>query len=145
MIDEGLLDMTTWKSAFLTSLPNAALAVYGFDASLKRFCPPSRDPQQLEAAFNSVLKTNRNGPKVTPSEISLRLPPKRKSNKGGTWIYESAIAAVNDMANRPVQATRLIVIFSDGFPTTTSLPEDAAKAARDAGVTIYPVALGHRA
>src|ERR1035441_8655473 len=64
VIDEGLLDMTTWKSAFLTSLPNASLAVYGFDSSLKRFCLPTRDPGKLEAAFNSVLKTSKTGPKV---------------------------------------------------------------------------------
>jgi VWFA-related protein len=144
VVDEGLLDMTVWKNAFLTSLPNASLAVYGFAASLKRFCLPSRDPQQLEAAFNSVLKTSRKGPTVSPVNIMLQLPSKRKSDpRGGTWIYEAVIAAVKDMAAWPGNATHLIVIFSDGFPTTTSVPEDAAKVARDNAVTIYPVALGH--
>ena len=47
------------------------------------------------------------------------------------------------MATWRGRSTRLIVIFSDGFPTTTSVPEDAAKVAGDAGVAIYPVALGH--
>jgi VWFA-related protein len=144
VVDEGLLDMTTWKSAFLISLPEASLAVYGFASRLLRFCPPTREPQQLEAAFNSVLKTSKSGPTVTPVQIPLSLPTKRKSNpNGGTWIYESVIGTVNDMAARPAKSTRLIVIFSDGFPTTTSVPEDAAKVARDAGVAIYPVALGH--
>ena len=144
VVDEGLLDMTAWKSAFLTSLPNASLAVYGFAASLLRFSRPTRDPQQLEAAFNSVLKTSKTGPKVKPVSIPLSLPPKRRPYaSGGTWIYESVIGAVNDMVAWPDKSTRLIVIFSDGFSTTTSVPEDAAKVAREAGVSIYPVALGH--
>ncbi len=143
VVDEGLLDMTTWKSAFLDSLPGASMSVYGFASSLLRFCQPTRDAKQLEAAFNSVLKTGKSGPTVQPVHLALSLPPKRKSNQGGTWIYESVIAAVNDMAAWPGKSTRLIVIFSDGFPTTSSLPEDAAKVARDAGIAVYPVALGH--
>ena len=133
VVDEGLLDMTMWKSAFLDSLPGSSLAVYGFASGLLRFCQPTRDSKQLEAAFNSVLKTSKSGPKVEPVRFTLSLPPKRKSSQGGTWIYESVIAATNDMQAWPGKSTRLIVIFSDGFPTTTSVPEDAAKVARDAG------------
>jgi VWFA-related protein len=144
VVDNGLLDMTTWKDTFLDVLPGTSLAVYGFDSRLLRFCPPSRDARQLAAAFNSVLKTSKSGPKVEPAIIPLSVPPKRKSSMGGTWIYEAVIAAVNEAAAWPGKSTRLILIFSDGFPTTTSLPEDAGKIARDTGIAIYPVALGHQ-
>jgi VWFA-related protein len=144
VIDEGLLDMTTWKSAFLDTLPATSLAVYAFDSRLLRFCKPTRDPKTLEAAFNSVLKTSRARPKIQPIRIPISLPPKRHSNpNGGTWIFESLIGTVDDMTSQPGASSQLIVVFSDGFPTTTSVPEDAAKAARDAGVALYPVALGH--
>jgi VWFA-related protein len=141
--EEGLLDTGLWKSTIMNSLPGASLAVYGFDARLRRFCLPTRDPNLLAAAFNSLLKTSRKDAQVQPELIPISLPPKRKSNQGGTWIYESVIGAVHDMAAWPDKSTRLIIVFSDGFNTTTSLPEDAAGAAREAGIAVYPVALGH--
>jgi len=143
VVEEGLLDMELWKSTLIDSLPGASLAVYGFDAKLRRFCLPTRDTQLLTSAFNSLLKTNRHGPMLRPVNVPISLPSKRKSNQGGTWIYESVIGAVGDMITWQGKSTRLIIIFSDGFNTTTSIPQDAAKVAREAGIVVYPVALGH--
>jgi hypothetical protein len=143
VVEEGLLDTELWKSTLIDSLPGASLAVYGFDAKLSRFCLPTRDTQLLTSAFNSLLKTNRHRPMLRPIDIPISLPPKRKSNQGGTWIYESVIGAVGDMVKWQDKSTRLIIIFSDGFNTTTSIPEDAANVAREAGIGVYPVALGH--
>jgi len=143
VIEEGLLDTELWKNTLIDSLPGASMAVYGFDAKLRRFCLPTRDTQLLTSAFNSLLKTNRRGPMLRPVNVPISLPPKRKSNQGGTWIYESVIGAVGDMVRQEDKSTRLIIIFSDGFNTTTSIPEDAARVAREAGIAVYPVALGH--
>jgi hypothetical protein len=37
----------------------------------------------------------------------------------------------------------MLVVFSDGFPTTNTRPEDAAAVLSELGVTAYPVILGH--
>ncbi len=47
-----------------------------------------------------------------------------------------------DAAGSPASATRLLLVFSDGFPTSTAKPETAVEAAREYGIPVYPVALG---
>lgn len=141
--EEGLLDFVTYKTALLDGLPGVTLAVYGFDASLKRFCRPTRDPAVLTEAFRRI-QNYKTGAKPRPEVIKLSLPPKRKSRNGGTWIYESALAAAKDAASTPGDATRIILMFSDGFATTDAKPKDVTGEISDLGVTIYPVALGHQ-
>src|ERR1017187_65785 len=38
----------------------------------------------------------------------------------------------------------MVLVFSDGFPTTDSGPEDAASLDRELGIPVYPVVLGNR-
>lgn len=140
---EGLLDPLVFKSVLLDGVPNARLAVYGFGATLFRFCRPTRDTAELAGAFQRVLNF-RAGAEPKPVAIHLKLPPKRKTDpRGGTWIYEAVLAAAKDAAAGPGNVTRMLLVFSDGFSTTTSRPEDAATPVSELGIPLYPAVLGH--
>jgi VWFA-related protein len=140
---EGLLDPLVYKSALLDGLDNVRLAVYGFDSNLKRFCRPTRDFNELSSCFNRVLNF-KSGSQPRPDVIKTELPPKRKNNpRGGTWLFESVLAAARDMAAGPSDVTRMMLVFSDGFPTTNTRVEDVAPALREIGIPVFPVALGH--
>ncbi len=140
---QGLLDPLAFKHTLLDGVPNVRLAVYGFDSTLRRFCRPTRDTAELAGAFQRVLNF-RSGAEPKPVVIRLQLPPKRKRDpRGGTWIFEAVLAAAKDAASWPGAATRMLMVFSDGFATTTSRPEDAATPVSELGIPVYPVALGH--
>jgi VWFA-related protein len=138
--DNGLLDASAFKTGLLDAVPSARLAVYGFARRMRRFCPPTREYEKYRAALNAVEERK-------PSmgvDVPLALPPKRRSNENGaSWIYEAAIGAARDLAAQGGSATRTMVIFSDGQPTTTTTPEDAARVCEELGVAVYPVLLGH--
>ena len=137
--DAGLLDPLVFEENLLNAFDNVALAVYGFTTNLDRYCRPSRDRETLRSAFAAL------GARHAKHEtIKVPLPPKRKANaSGATWIYAAIAQAAREAAATPGDATRIILVFSDGFDTTTARPDDAAETSRDLGVAVYPVALGH--
>jgi len=140
VMNEGLLDPVVFKAGILDGLDNVRIAVYGFSNKLRRYCPLTRDYGTLRAALEALRDRGR----AVTVDIPIALPPKRKSDpRGGTWIYEAVIGAAKDVATEPVAASRIMLIFSDGFGTTTSTPEDAAKICEEMGVTVNPVVLGH--
>jgi VWFA-related protein len=140
VMNEGLLDPLVFKSGILDGLENVRIAVYGFSDKLRRYCPPTRDYETLRAALEALRDRGR----AATVNIPIELPPKRKSDpRGGTWIYEAVIGVAQDVAAQPSAASRMMLIFSDGFGTTTSTPEDAAKICEEMGVTVNPVVLGH--
>ena len=138
----GLLDPLAYKATLLDNLESVRLAVYTFTFTLRRHCRPTRDPAELAAAFRSVLdsQSGRGGPQV--ESIPLQLPPRRKGGPG-TWLFEAIMATARNAAAEPGQATRMLVIFSDGFPTTNTPPEDAVAVLSELGIPAYPVVLGH--
>jgi VWFA-related protein len=139
VVDQGLLDPVAFKNGLLDGIPNARLAVYSFTNKLHRFCPPTRDFETLRGALAALGERKPLG--VT---VPMELPAKRKANgNGASWIYESVIGAARDLSIQPGNATRLVVVFSDGLPSTTSAPEDAAKICEDLGISVYPILLGH--
>jgi VWFA-related protein len=138
VMDQRLLDPLVFKQSLLDSLPNVRLAVYGFDQTMTRYCRPTRDYAQLQAAFQALAARG------AGEGVELKLPPKRKAEKGGTWLYEAVIAGSREAAQTPGEASRMIMVFSDGLGTTTSRPEDAAELDRELGIPVYPVLLGHR-
>jgi VWFA-related protein len=139
VMHEGLLDPLVFKSGILDGLDNVRIAVYGFSDKLRRYGPPTRDYETLRAALESLRGRGRGA-----VDIPIALPPKRKSEpRGGTWIYEAVIGVAKDVGAQPAAASRMMLIFSDGFGTTTSTPEDAAKSCEEMGVTVNPVVLGH--
>jgi len=140
VVDEGLLDPLVFKSTLLDNLDNVRIAIYGFGAGLQRYCRPTRDTAEMAAACERVRN-----PKAQPrpETIRLELPPKRKADpRGGTWLYEAVRGCARDVA-RGDNATRMMLVFSDGFPTTDTRPEEGAAIPRELGIAVYPVVLGH--
>lgn len=138
--DNGLLDASVFKTGLLDGLPNVRVAIYGFNAKLRRYCPPSRDFDALRNAFDRLGERRA----AAAVNVPIELPPRRKADeRGGTWIYESVIGAARDTAAQSGNATRMIVVFSDGFGSTSAVPEDAALLCEELGIAVYPVVLGH--
>ena len=143
VVDEGLLNPLAFKSSLLDQLENVRLAVYGFSSNLQRFSRPTRDPTELAPVFRRVLDF-RAGGQPRPEIVRLQLPPKRHSHpNGGTWLYEAVIGCARDAAALPGNATRMMLVFSDGFPTTDTRPEEGAAVPKELGMPVYPVVLGH--
>jgi VWFA-related protein len=140
--DAGLLNPLAYQATLLDKLENVRIAVYGFNSSLTRYCGFTRDPAELAAALGGVRGSGSKaaGPQVT--KIPLHLPPGRNGGPE-TWLFEAIMAAAGDSAAEPGQATRMLVVFSDGFPTTNTRPEDAVKVLSELGIPVYPVVLGH--
>jgi hypothetical protein len=160
VVNAGLLDPLVFKTSILDGLPNVRLAVYGFSDDLTRYCRPTRDLAVLEAAFQSL------GKRAPAETIVLKPPPKRTGKRPGTWIYEAVIAAARDVTPQPdvhstitytppapgaedepaapFLSTAMMLVYSDGLSTTSSIPEDAASVSQELGVPIYPAVLGYR-
>lgn len=134
----GMLQPLIFQDRVIRGLPNVSLSVYAFNSRLKRYTPPTRDSAVLASAFDAIRNGGAGG-----IDIPVELPPKRKAEKGGTWIYESIIAAAQDAAKGPPSVSRMMLVFSDGLGTTTSVPEDAAPICEELGIPVYTVALGH--
>jgi VWFA-related protein len=138
VMDKGLLDPLAFKESLLDSLPNVKLAVYGFGSTMTKYCGPTRDFNQLQAALQSL------GNRGEGEQIELQLPPKRKAEgRGATWLYEAVIAGSKAAAATPGEAVRMVMVISDGLGTTTSKPEDAADLNQQLGIPVYPLLLGH--
>jgi VWFA-related protein len=135
-----LLDPMTFPKTLLEGLKNVQLSVYGFDKRLRRYLGPSNEAAKLTAALTQIV--SRDG---AAEHILLEFPAGRKprGGTGGTFLYESVITAANDATDPRHPATRLMLVFSDGLGTTTSIPEDAAEVCRQLGMAVYPVVLGH--
>jgi len=131
-----LLTPLVFKESLLDGLERVRIAVYGFGKQVDRYTRPTRDFAQLQAAFSAIRKRG------LPAEtIALHLPPGRKSDPyGATWLFESIAATAADAEGG---ATRMLLVFSDGFGTTSAEPQDAAGICQELGVPVYPVVLGH--
>jgi VWFA-related protein len=122
VVNQGLLDSIAIKETLLDGVGgNVGVAVYAFGAKLKRFCRPTRDPATLRAALQSAYEFEH----------------------GGTRLYEAVMMTARDAAAGAANAARLLIVFSDGQPTTDTKPEDAARVARLLGIPVFPVVLGH--
>jgi VWFA-related protein len=141
--DQGLTDPVAYISTLLEGLPGVSLGVYGFARDAHRYCGFTRDPTVLRAAFAELRKA-RDDPKSGPVRVPTVLPKGRSSTSGASWIYESVLAIAQDASTSPGTATRPIVVFSDGQTTTTTRAADVVPGLLAQGVSIYPVALGHR-
>jgi VWFA-related protein len=144
VVDEGLLNPLAFKTGLLDQLPGVTIGVYGFNRNLQRFCRPTRDPAELANVFRRVIDF-RNGAQPQPDTIKLELPARRHAEpRGASWLYEAVAGCARDVAALPGNATRMILMFSDGFPTTDTKPEEGAAVARELGMPVYPVVLGHQ-
>lgn len=139
VVNQNLYDPTVFKEGLLDHLDNVSISVYGFDNHLFRYCRPTRNLAELNAAFESVSHIN--GPRES---IEYHLSAGRKLTPGGTWIYASILETSREAAASRGNSTRLMVVYSDGLDTTTMHAEQIAGPVREREIAIYPVALGHR-
>lgn len=101
----------------------AKVSVYAFANRVRRFTGPTRDLPALKAALNAAMRFAH----------------------GGTRLYEAITNTAAEVSrNEAAPATRLMIVFSDGFSTSKTKPEVAVKAARANGIALYPVVLGHQ-
>ncbi len=122
VMNENLLDPLVLKQGLLDGIgPEARISMYAFAQRMQRFCPPTRDLEQMKTAFDQILHFAHLG----------------------TRIYEAIMFAAHDSAKAGGNVTRLMLIFSDGEPTTKTKPEEAVKVANAEGIQLYPVVLGH--
>jgi VWFA-related protein len=123
VMNNDLLNPFTIKETLVDGLGNhVSVAVYAFGGKWKRFTTPTRDFPTLRKAVEEAFDfTN-----------------------AGTPLYESIIRTARDAVESGSNATRLMVIFSDGFATTKMPPQEAAKAALSYDIPLYPVVLGHQ-
>ena len=136
VMQAGLLDSVVFQENLLDGLGHARLAVYTFARQLRRHTRPTRDPAQLKRAFD--------GATLGKGRVeTIRLDVSKRGDGGGTLLYEAMTETVRDASGSPANATRLLLVFSDGFPTSDARPEPAVAAARESGIPVYPVVLGH--
>jgi hypothetical protein len=134
-----LLSPLLFREQLLDALPNVRLAVYGFTRSLRKYTDPTRDFEKLSAAFEALRAGHPTG-----ELIPLALFPKRKAEKGETWLYEAVRGAAADAAQREEKVVRDMLVFSGGLGNTTAEPRDAAAVCEEVGIEVYPVLLGHQ-
>ncbi|MDP2998506.1 MAG: VWA domain-containing protein [Bryobacterales bacterium] len=136
VMQAGLLDSLVFQENLLDGLSHARLAVYTFARQLRRYTRPTSDPAELKRAFD--------GATLGKGRVeTIKLDFSKRGNGGGTLLYEAMAQTVRDIAGSPTNATRLLLVFSDGFPTSNTKPETAVEAARESGIPVYPVVLGH--
>jgi hypothetical protein len=115
------------------------VAVYGFDNKLYRFCRPASDYDTISNAFTSLQH-----PAGAGEPIPYILPSSWNLKRGGTWIYASVLQTAREMAIERNNATRILLVVSDGLDTTTLNERSILELLRERDVTVYPIALGHK-
>jgi VWFA-related protein len=138
MVNAGMLQPVAFQDRVIRGLPNVSLSIYAFTSHLQRYSGPTRDADAISAAFDAIRNGSEGG-----SSISVELPANRKEEKGGTWIFESVMAAARDAAKGPASVSRMMLVFSDGLSSTTSVAADAAPVCEELGIPVYVVAVGH--
>ena len=119
----GLLDISTIREGILKEVnEHVSISIYGFARKLTRFTGPTNNVDKLERALELAYA----------------------AEDSHTRIYESIVETARDVSKRGGNATRMMVVFSDGFSTSDFESEWALRAANHFGIPIYPVVLGHQ-
>ncbi len=120
----GLLTIQAIRNTFLKGglRDDVNISVYGFAAKLTRFTGPTRNTARIENAFKMAYA----------------------AEDGHTRVFEAMIQAMRDATSQGSNASRMLVVFSDGLSTTQLEPVWVARAANLLGMPIYPVVLGHK-
>lgn len=118
-----LLDIHAVRGSILKQVgDNVNISLYGFAGTLKRFTGPTNDAGRLERALDKLYGAEAGQSKVFEA------------------ILRTAIAVGEEGGN----ASKMLIVFSDGLSTTGFDPSLAARAANHYGVPVYPVVLGHQ-
>jgi VWFA-related protein len=122
MSSKGVSGPGVFHANLLDEFPNVSIGIWGFSGpTLSKFTAPTRDSAVLLKAIDEV----------------------RGMRRGSTPLYGSLVAAARALAASPGDSLRLMVPISDGHPFhEEATQEGAARAARSAGIPIYPVLVG---
>ena len=118
----GLINPHVFGPNLLDEFENVRIAIYGFSDDLKRLTTPTRDPETLRSAMAGVL--------AVPH--------------GNTPLFQTISSLIREVAGPPGNASRMVVIFSDGesYPLNdTDLWNKTVSDAQELGVALYPVTL----
>jgi VWFA-related protein len=119
MLDMGIRRPVAFHANLLDEFPNLRMGIWGFAGpTLSYFATPTRDAAVLQKALAGV----------------------REMRKGSTPLYGSVVAATRALAASPGDSLRMMVVISDGHSLFEKVTQaDAVRAARSAGIPIYPV------
>jgi len=118
----GLINPHVFGPNLLDEFENVRIAIYGFSDDLKRLTTPTRDPETLRTAMAGVLGVPH----------------------GNTPLFQTISALTREVAGAPGDASRMVVVFSDGesYPLNdTDLWNKTVSDAQELGVALYPVTL----
>ena len=120
----GLLSTQAIRDTLLTGglRDDVSISVYAFARSLTRLTGPTRDIARIEQAFDRAYDFE----------------------DDQTRVFEAMLETLRDATSRGGNASRMLLVFSDGLSTTQLDPVWVARGANLLGVPIYPVVLGHR-
>ena len=122
VMNHGLLDLRSIKETFLDELGgDTKVSIYAFAKKLRRYTGPTNDAAKLDRALQEAYASA--GP--------------------GTRLYESILQTCRNATASGGDATRVMIVFSDGFATGKVMIDECVAAARHYGITLYPVVLGH--
>lgn len=137
VMQAGLFDPLLFQQNLLDGLGHASLALYTFGRELRLYTPPTRDLARLTQAFGRIEDRQ-------AAIETVKLDDSRSHDpNGATFLYEAIMETARRASRSAANATRILVIVSDGFPTTLTKPQEAADVARECGIAVYPVVLGH--
>ncbi len=116
------LNPFVFDRSLLSEYENVSIAIYGFSDELVRITEPTRDGRLLMRGLSAVLAQ-----------------PRR-----GTPLFSHIAETVRQAAATKGEATRMIVVFSDGLssdPEDVRRYADVVRASQESGVAVYPVQL----
>ncbi|MCY4594027.1 MAG: VWA domain-containing protein [Bryobacterales bacterium] len=124
VLRRGLISLQAIRESFLAGdlKEEVSFAVYAFAEKLSRFTAPTRNLDRVEHAL----------------ELAYAAEDRQ------TRLYEAIALTLRDVGSRNRNASRMLVVISDGLATSGFEPTVVVRAARSLGVPIYPVVLGHR-
>jgi VWFA-related protein len=115
-----ILNTKVFEKNLLEEYENVSVAIYGFSEELVRLTQPTRDGRLLAKAMTAALGVRR----------------------GSTPLFGYMAQTVREAAATKGNATRMLVVFSDGLsssPGDEQRSVEASRVAQQLGVAIYPV------
>lgn len=117
-----------------------------FSENLVRFTGPVAampDAERAARCLSQPRAVSQAGCASSLQPIALSLPATRTaSTRGSSWIFEAIIATIRSVRPSAPEAQRLLLVISDGVSSTSSEPRDAASAAHEESVPVYPIVVG---
>jgi VWFA-related protein len=147
VMNPGLLNWIASDDALLEAATGAAVSVYGFDESLRRYSTPTRDPASLRNALGRISRTTNEGVPGAETIPFAAVGKQKVDDEAGnvkmtSRVYESVMAAARDLAS--TSARRMLLVFSDGQRMSFVSLDDITADLQALDVAVFPVLLGHQ-